>query len=106
MFRSRFKAFGPCRTGLIRRPNQLRPVSLEERLVPAELLHARYPDATGPQRVALFGESTATGSNYRVVGVGDSSNAGLVFVGQAFVYDAATNKLIAILNNPEPAAYD
>lgn len=79
---------------------------LEDRFAPAVLAHSLYPSGAGPQPYAIFGYSVATDSNYRVVGAPYSTVAGLEAVGQAFVYDAATNDLLAVLNNPVPAVGD
>src|SRR5262245_22981556 len=85
---------------------RLRVNLLEGRVAPAELLHTLFPDLTGPQERAQFGISVATGVNYRVVGAALSDALGFYDAGQAFVYDVATNNLIATLDSPTPASDD
>lgn len=85
---------------------RLRVESLERRIALATLLHSLFPDPTGPQQSSFFGASIATNSTYRVVGANLSDVAGITDVGQAFIYDVATNNLVATLNNPSPNSGD
>lgn len=80
--------------------------ALDKRIAPAALQHSLFPDPTGPQSGAQFGYSIAVSGNYRVVGAPLSDVLGVADVGQVFVFNAATNSLVATLNNPTPAAND
>src|SRR5437764_758657 len=85
---------------------RLRLEALEDRFAPANLLHSLFPDATGPQQGAEFGQAVATDTNFHVVGAPGADAGGVIVVGQAFVYNATTGALVATLNNPTPTDSD
>ena len=86
----------PAARGTFGRPVQ----QLESRDVPVALIDTLFPDATGPQQGAKYGSAVATDGIYTVVGAPNASAGGLQSAGQAFVFDAKTNALVATLNNP------
>ena len=74
--------------------SRLQLEALEDRFAPANLLHSLFPDATGPQQGAEFGQAVATDTNFHVVGASFSDVGSFADSGQAFVYNATTGALV------------
>src|SRR5262249_44755047 len=85
---------------------RLWPVRLEDRLVPASLVHSLYPDPTGPQQSGNFGSFMAMSTDYRVFASPTCDAKGFLDCGQVHVYSATTNNLLFVVDNPTPAASD
>ena len=68
------------------------------------LLHT-FGDPTVSSPGDQFGHTVAIDGNYVLIGAPFDATGGL-FVGQAFLFDAATGKLLETLNDPTPTTAD